>query len=68
MDGLRSSFIGSEKLQRHIDFLYKKGSMYRYYNRTLMFHGCIPLNEDGTCADVEIYGKHVRARSLFDLC
>ena len=68
MDALRSSFIGSEKLQRHIDFLYEKGSMYRYYNKTLMFHGCIPLNEDGTCADVEIYGQHVKARSLFDLC
>ena len=68
VDSLCSSFIGSEKLQRHIDFLYKKGSMYRYYNRTLMFHGCIPLNADGSCTEVEIYGKRVKAKSLFDCC
>ena len=68
MDGLCSSFLGSEKLQRHIDFLYKKGSMYRYYNRTLMFHGCIPMEADGSCSEVEIYGKRVRAKSLFDAC
>lgn len=69
VDGcLCSSFLGSEKLQRHIDFLYKKGSMYRYYNRTLMFHGCIPLEADGSCTEVEIYGKRVKAKSLFDAC
>ena len=68
VDSLCSSFIGSEKLQRHIDFLYKKGSMYRYYNNTLMFHGCIPLEPDGSCTVVEIYGKRVKAKSLFDCC
>ena len=68
VDSLCSSFIGSEKLQRHIDFLYKKGSMYRYYNNTLMFHGCIPLEPDGSCTEVEIYGKRVKAKSLFDCC
>ena len=68
VDGLRSSFLGNEKLKRHIDFLYEKGSMYRYYNRVLMFHGCIPLEPDGTCMEPEIYGKPVRAKSLFDCC
>ena len=68
VDGLRSSFLGNEKLQRHIDFLYEKGSMYRYYNRVLMFHGCIPLDEDGNCRTVEIYGKRVKAKGLFDCC
>ena len=68
VSGLISSFLGSEKLQRHIDFLYKKGSLYRYYNKTLMFHGCIPLNPDGSCTEVEFYGQRVKARSLFDFC
>ena len=68
VDALCSSFLGNEKLQRHVDFLYEKGSMYRYYNRVLMFHGCIPLEPDGSCTEVEFYGKHVKAKSLFDFC
>ena len=65
---LRSSFLGCEKLQRHVDFLYKKGGLYRYYNKALMFHGCIPLEEDGSCMEIDLYGRKVRARSLFDAC
>ncbi len=68
VNGLRNSFLGCEKLQRHIDFLYKKGSMYRYYNNILMFHGCIPLEQDGSCMKIKLYGRDVRARSLFDFC
>ncbi len=68
VDGLISSFQGSEKLQRHIDFLYKKGSLYRYYNKVLMFHGCIPLEPDGSCTEVEFYGQRVKAKGLFDFC
>ena len=68
VDALISSFLGSEKLQRHVDFLYKKGSLYRCYNKTLMFHGCIPLNPDGSCTEVEFYGQRVKAKSLFDFC
>ena len=66
--GLSASFLNNEKLQRHIDFLYEKGSLYRYYNKTLMFHGCIPLEPDGSCTKVEFYGNKVRAKGLFDFC
>ena len=68
VEGLHSSFINCEKLQRHIDFLYKKGSMYRYYNNCLMFHGCIPMQPDGSFTDLEVYGVPCRGRSLFDRC
>ena len=68
IDALCSSFLNNEKLQRHIDFLYEKGSMYRYYNKTLMFHGCIPLEDDGSFMKVNIYGRHVKAKSYFDVC
>ena len=68
VEGLRSSFLGCDKLQRHIDFIYEKGSMYRYYNNVLMFHGCIPLEPDGSCTEVEIYGHRCHGKSLFDRC
>ena len=30
-----------------------------------MFHGCIPLEADGSCTETEIYGHRVKAKSLF---
>lgn len=47
MDVLAASFEHSEKLQKHIKFLYSHGSMYRTYNNNLMYHGCIPMDEKG---------------------
>lgn len=68
MEGLESSFVNCEKLQRHIEFLYKKGSMYKYYNNNLMFHGCIPMESDGSFAQLNIYGELCHGKSLFDRC
>ncbi len=44
---LKKAFQSSEKLQRHIGFLYKVGSMYTVYNRNLILHGSVPMDEDG---------------------
>ncbi len=44
---LTRSFRHSEKLQRHIRFLYSKGSLYKVYNDNLLIHGCVPMGEDG---------------------
>ncbi|EES91492.1 fructose-bisphosphatase class III [Clostridium botulinum] len=63
---LTKSFVNSEKLQRHIRFLYSKGSMYLIYNSNLLYHGCIPLNEDGTFKEVTIDGKKYWGKSLLD--
>ena len=68
IEGLQMSFVNCEKLQRHIEFLFKKGSMYKYYNNNLMFHGCIPLRPDGSFATINVYGEECRGRSLFDRC
>lgn len=66
MEKLKSSFVNSEKLQRHIRFLFTAGSIYLKYNSNLMFHGCIPLNEDGTFREVIIKGKKVKGKELLD--
>ncbi|WP_127836508.1 fructose-1,6-bisphosphatase [Clostridium prolinivorans] len=54
MERLKSSFLNSEKLQKHVRFLFTKGSMYLKYNSNLLYHGCIPLNEDGSFKKVKI--------------
>ena len=48
VEQLRSAFLHSEKLQRHILFLYNHGSIYKCYNSHLLLHGCLPMNDDGS--------------------
>ncbi len=56
MNYLKNAFMRSEKLQKHAAFLFEKGEMYTVFNNNLLFHGCIPLDENGEfikfkCAD-----------------
>ncbi len=66
MSKIKSSFVNSEKLQKHISMLYSNGSLYKAFNTNLMFHGCIPMNEDGTLKDVLIDGEYLKGKELFD--
>lgn len=66
MRSLRSSFMHSEKLQRHIRFIYSKGSMYLVYNSNLLYHGCIPMTENGEFAEYEIDNCTVKGKKLLD--
>ena len=43
IDQLTASFLHSEKLQRHVRFLYSKGSLYKTFNGNLLYRGCIPM-------------------------
>ncbi len=52
---LHHSFSVSEKLQKHIRILLAHGCMYGIYNNNLLFHGSVPLNDNGTLKEVEIY-------------
>jgi len=63
---LLTYFKNSEKLQSHVRFLYSKGSMYLKFNSNLLFHGCIPMNEDGTFKDIPIGQKKYSGKSLLD--
>ena len=67
MNRLRSSSIHCEKLQRHVRLMLKKGSMYRIYNGNLLYHGCVPMNEDGSFAKVLIQGKEYSGKVLYDV-
>ena len=66
MESLRSSFLHSEKLQRHVRFLYSKGSMYLVYNNNLLYHGCIPMTDSGEFREVTLKGEKVSGRRLLD--
>ena len=67
MARLRTLFIHCEKLQRHVRLMLKRGSMYKIYNGNLLYHGCVPMNEDGSFAKVNIYGKYYSGKELYDV-
>ena len=47
---LKLSFMHSKLLRKHVQFLYSHGSLYRTINNNLLYHGCIPMEEDGNFA------------------
>ena len=63
---LTDSFENSEKLQRHIRFLYSKGGLYKVCNGNLLFHGCIPMNDDGSMMTFTIGGKERSGKRFLD--
>ena len=66
IDQLTDSFRHSEKLQRHVRFLYSKGSMYKVHNGNLLFHGCIPMDKDGNLLTFTIGGKERSGKEFLD--
>ena len=67
MKRLRTSFIHCEKLQRHVRLMLKRGSMYKIYNGNLLYHGCVPMNEDGSFVKVNVFGKEYSGKALYDV-
>lgn len=63
---LRTSFLDSAPLSRHIDFLYRRGSVYTRCNNNLLFHACLPMTEDGSFAPIPIERGDLSGRAAFD--
>ena len=67
MKQLIYGFTNSEKLKKHVRLLYEKGSLYRIYNGNLLYHGCVPLNEDATFKHSLVGGKETCGREMYDM-
>ena len=67
MERLERAFLNCEKLQRHMRFLLNKGGLYKVYNNNLLYHGCVPLNEDGSLKNVRIYGHSYKGKGLYEV-
>ncbi|MBQ7919339.1 MAG: fructose-1,6-bisphosphatase [Lachnospiraceae bacterium] len=67
MRRLQQAFMRCEKLQKHVRFLYAKGGMYKVYNGNLLYHGCVPVEEDGSFAKVKIFEEEYSGRGLYDI-
>ena len=66
IDEYVTAFRESQSLRRHMDFIYRKGSTYLCCNGNLLYHGCIPMTENGEFARVRHGGKWYSGKSLMD--
>jgi Uncharacterized protein conserved in bacteria len=67
MERLKTAFANCEKLQKHVRFLFSKGSLYRVYNSNLLYHGCVPFEEDGSFRKVKIFDQYYSGKDLYDI-
>lgn len=61
-------FRHSKLLQKHIQFLYSVGSVYKVTNGNLLYHGAVPMTESGEFAKEIFEGREYAGRELFDYC
>lgn len=66
VDAIAASFQHGERLRRHVDYLVANGGMYKAYNGNLLYHGCIPMKEDGTFAELDVGGTLYSGKGLLD--
>lgn len=66
LDSLIAAFTSCERLQRHIRLFLERGSLYKIDGDNLLFHACVPLNDDGTLKQVELFGTTYAGKALYD--
>lgn len=67
MERLRQAFTRCDKLQKDVRFLFSKGGLYKVYNSNLLYHGCVPLDEEGSFLKVNVFGKEYSGKALYDI-
>lgn len=67
MERLRQAFVKCEKLQSHVRFLFSQGGLYKIYNSNLLYHGCMPMDENGEFSEFMIEGVKYRGKALYDV-
>lgn len=69
MDSLVSAFKQSRVLKKHIRFMYNVGGIYKIHNNNLLYHGCVPMTEDGDFASVDLFGTGaISGKAYLDAC
>ena len=66
MDNLMNAVRSSDKLRRHAGFLFEHGSTYLVHNGNVLFHACVPMNEDGSFCAVNHQGQMLSGRAYYD--
>lgn len=67
IEKLVDSFRNSTRLTEHMKFLADKGDLYKIFNDNLLFHGCIPLSNDGSFKNTTFMGTELKGKQLLDV-
>jgi fructose-1,6-bisphosphatase-3 len=62
---IRQSFLASKSLWRHMRWMVSRGRMVLRREQCLIFHGCLPVDEQGEFLPMPIRGRLLRGRELF---
>ena len=63
---MRASFLTSPLLWDHARFLVARGSSWLKRDNHLIFHGCVPVDDEGTFQALSVDGVPRAGRALFD--
>ncbi len=67
IERLQNAFRGCARLQKHRALLLRVGGLYKIYNNNLLYHGCVPMDENGDLQEVTIYGRPCKGKALYDV-
>ena len=66
LDAIEAGFLQNEKLQKHIRYLFAKGALYTICNNNLLYHGCIPMDENGEFEECTVNGHTAKGKAYMD--
>ena len=66
LNAIEAGFTQNDKLQAHVRFMFTHGALYKIVNGNLLFHGCIPINEDGTFKECTLNGFTASGKAYMD--
>ncbi|WP_455136403.1 fructose-1,6-bisphosphatase [Thermophilibacter sp.] len=66
MESLMAAVRASEKLRAHVNFLYERGGAYLVRNDNVLFHACVPMDEEGAFRPVTHQGRPLAGRAYYD--
>lgn len=63
---VRESFLASARLWEQMRFCARHGALWLQRDPCLIFHGCVPVDEEGAFQSLSVDGEPRRGRALFD--
>jgi fructose-1,6-bisphosphatase-3 len=66
LDRLRRSFLESQILWEQMRYVAHRGSSYLVRDNHLIFHGCVPVDEDGEFLPMPVDGVPYTGKALFE--
>src|SRR5437588_42628 len=64
MDRVRQSFVSSSQLWHHMLAVVRHGAMWLRRDQALIFHGCVPVDEEGQPLALEVDGRACAGREF----